>query len=205
MFPEIVFDLASLTKPIATALALGDIDGRPLTDRDVVSTMVLLAAAGNDTTKHTASWTALNLCRNPEQREWLLADFEGRIGQSIEEFVRFATVVITFPRTVTTDVELHGQQLREGEVVNLFYCSGNRDEALFADPNRFDLARPRATNVAFGGRGVHYCLGNVVAKVQLRSLFWHVLTKLPGLELDGEPTYLHSDFINGISRMPVRA
>jgi cytochrome P450 len=101
------------------------------------------------------------------------------------------------------DTELGGQKIDRGDKVGIFYCSGNRDESVFADPHRFDLSRPPRPHVGFGGGGVHFCLGNGVAKAQLRALFREILTKLPDIEV-GEPEYLYSEFINGVRRLPVR-
>jgi len=187
---------------IATALAEADVGGHPLSDDEIASMTVLLATAGNDTTRHTTSWTALNLSRNPDQKEWLAQDYEGRIGQAVEEFIRHATVVNMFARTATQDTELGGQAISEGDKVVMFYCSGNRDESLFPDPHRFDVGRPRTSHVAFGGRGVHFCLGNIVAKAQLKAIFGQVLTKIPNFQILGDPVRARSEFVNGIRYLP---
>jgi cytochrome P450 len=187
---------------IATALANAELDGSKLTDEDITSVMLLLSVAGNDTTKQTTTSTVISLDRNPGQRAWLMEDFEGRIAASIEEFIRHASPVIEFIRTATQDTELAGQEITKGDKVTIFYCSGNRDESLFEDPRRFNLARPRLAHVAFGGGGVHFCLGNGIAKAQLRALFSNILTKLPRMEV-GEPEYLYSEFINGVRHLPV--
>lgn len=190
---------------VASALATAEFDGKPLTDEEITSVMLLLSIAGNDTTKQTTTWTAYNLHHNPDQREWLRNDFDGRIRGAVEEFVRHASPVITFLRTATRDVQLGGQLIRAGDRVGLFYCSGNRDESVFDDPHAFDLARPIGHHVGFGGGGVHYCLGNNVAKVQLRSLFREVFDKLPDLEIAGEPDLLFSELINGVKHLPARS
>ncbi|MEU1476366.1 cytochrome P450 [Streptomyces sp. NPDC005760] len=187
---------------IATALATARIDGRPLSEDDIQSLMVLLSVAGNDTTKQTTSWTAYSLDRNPDQRAWLAEDFDGRIMASIEEFVRHASPVVEFARTATRDTELAGQKITAGDKVVIFYCSGNRDESVFPDPHKFDLTRPRSAHVGFGGGGVHFCLGNGVAKAQLRALFRQILTKLPDLRITGEPALMRSEFINGVTHLP---
>lgn len=187
---------------IATALAQAEFDGRRLNDDEITMVMLLLSVAGNDTTKQTTSWTVLSLDRTPVQKAWLLEDLEGRLAQSIEEFVRHASPVIEFPRMATQDTEIGGQQITAGDKVALFYCSGNRDESVFPDPHRFDLTRPRTPHVGFGGGGVHFCLGNGVAKAQLRALFAQILTKLPRLEITEEPVLLRSEFINGITQLP---
>lgn len=189
---------------IATALAGANFDGRSLTDDEIGAVMLLLSVAGNDTTKQTTSRTVWALDRNPEQRAWLVEDFEGRIAGAIEEFVRYASPVIEFTRTARDDVQLGGETIEAGDKVALFYCSGNRDEREFDDPHRFDLSRGRTAHVGFGGGGIHYCLGNGVAKAQLRALFNEIFTQLPTLEV-GEPENLYSEFINGIKHLPVTA
>jgi cytochrome P450 len=188
---------------IATALAHFEPDGAPLTVADIGSMMLLLSVAGNDTTKQTTTRSVVSLWRDPAQKEWLTEDFDARIAPSIEEFVRHASPVIQFARTTMEDVEIRGQKIERGDKVVLFYCSGNRDEESWPDAHRFDLQRERVPHVGFGGGGVHYCLGNGVAKAQLRALFQQILTRLPDMEV-GEPEYLFSDFINGVKHLPVR-
>jgi cytochrome P450 len=188
---------------VATSLANYKIDGEYLTDEQIGSMMMLLSVAGNDTTKQTTTHTLVSLSRNPDQRAWLVEDYEARISPAIDEFIRHASPVIAFARRATQDIELSGQQIVEGDKVVMFYCSGNRDESVFADPHAFDLTRQAAGHVAFGGGGVHFCLGNMVAKVQLRALYREITTKLSNIEV-GEPTLLRSEFINGITHLPVR-
>jgi cytochrome P450 len=187
---------------IATALAQAELDGKKLTDEDIAAVFVLLSVAGNDTTKQTTTHTVMSLDRNPDQRAWLMEDLDGRMPAAVEEFIRHASPVMEFARTATQDIELGGQQITTGDKVVVFYCSGNRDESRFEDPHRFDLSRPRRPHVGFGGGGVHYCLGNGIAKAQLRALFGEILTRLPRIEV-GEPDYLYSEFINGIAHLPV--
>lgn len=205
---EITLDLVGYRRKnpaddIATALALADFEGRPLSDDEIVSMMRALSIAGNDTTKQTTTHAVAQLWKNPDQKSWLMEDFDGRIAGSVEEFIRHTSPVMSFARTATENIELGGQEISAGDKVVLFYCSGNRDESRFSDPHRFDLARERSPHIGFGGGGVHYCLGNGVAKAQLRALFSQILTKLPHMEV-GEPDILHSEFINGIRRLPVR-
>jgi cytochrome P450 len=186
---------------LMTGLVQAEIDGERLTDRDIGEFMTLISVAGTDTTKQTTTLTALALDRNPDQRDWLLADFDGRIMQAIEEFVRHATPVMAFARAATEDTELHGAHIAAGDKLVLFYCSGNRDSALVEDPEKFDLGRPRSRHVSFGGGGPHYCLGHGVAKTQLRALFKQLLTRVPDIEF-GSPERLAGSFINGISKLP---
>ncbi|MEW1963702.1 cytochrome P450 [Microbacterium sp. NPDC077644] len=188
---------------LMTNLVEARIDGVGLSDDQIGSFMVLFAVAGNDTTKQTTSRTIYSLDRNRDQRDWLLEDYDGRIAVSIEEFVRHGSPVIGFARTATRDYELGGEIIRSGDKVVLFYCSGNRDGQRFADPSRFLLSRKPNRHFGFGGGGVHFCLGNGVAKTQLKALFGQLLSKAPDIEV-GEPEALISRSINGIKRLPVR-
>jgi len=187
---------------IMTRLVTADVGGRKLDNNDIGMMMVLLSVAGNDTTKQTTSHTVVNLARHPEQQDWLLEDFDGRIMGAIEEFLRYATPVMQFARTATRDITIRDTEITAGDKVGLFYCSGNRDETVFPDSDAFDLSRPASRHVAFGGGGVHYCLGAGVAKAQLRALFRQILTRLPSIEV-GEPEPLANSDMNGIKRLPV--
>lgn len=188
---------------IATAIAQGRINGERLTDDQIGSIMLLLSVAGNDTTKQTTTWAVLELDRNRDQRQWLYEDFNARIAGATEEFVRYASPVIEFARIATEDTELGGQQISRGDKIGIFYCSGNRDESVFEHPEKLDLRRPRTPHVGFGGGGVHYCLGNGLAKAQLRAILNEIRLQLPNLAVVGEPELLNSEFINGIRHLPV--
>jgi cytochrome P450 len=186
---------------LMTNIVNAEVDGTRLTDEQIGAFMILLTSAGNDTTKQTTTHAMKALVEHPEQRAWLMADFDGRIGSAIEEFVRWTTPVIQFARFATQDTELAGQMIHAGEKVGLFYCSANRDESAFAAPQEFDLSRSPNAHVGFGGLGPHYCLGNQLAKVELRHLFRELLTRLRTVEF-GEPAYLQSSFVHGIKRLP---
>jgi cytochrome P450 len=186
---------------LMTSIVEAEIDGDRLTDEQIGSFMILLSTAGNDTTKQTTSHTMKALIDHPDQRAWLLADFDDRIGGAVEEFVRYATPVLGFARTAAADTRIGGREIAKGEKVALFYCSANRDETVFQDPARFDLARQPNPHQGFGGGGVHFCLGRQVAKTQLRSIFRELLTRVPGIEL-GEPVYLASNFVHGVKHLP---
>jgi cytochrome P450 len=188
---------------LMTNLVQAQIDGVGLTDDDIGAFMVLISVAGNDTTKQSTSIGMLALQEHPEQREWLRADPGARIGTAVEEIVRWVSPVMQFTRTAAADTELDGAQISAGDKVALFYCSGNRDEAAFGHPERFDLSRAPNPHQGFGGGGAHYCLGNGVAKTQLRALFGQLLARVPELEL-GEPVPLPSNFIHGVTRLPAR-
>lgn len=190
------------TDDLMSGIVHAEVDGRRLTDEQIGAFMVLLSTAGNDTTKQTTSISAWALSQRPDQRAWLMEDFDGRINTAIEEFVRFSSPVIAFARYAKTDVQVGDVTVRAGEKVGLFYCSVNRDERLFTDPKSLDLSRFPNPHMAFGGGGAHYCLGNQVAKQQLRSIFSELLHRAPTLEF-GEPEWLqHNSFVNGIERLP---
>ncbi len=184
-----------------SALVNAEVDGDRLSDADVAAFFVLLAVAGNDTTRQTASHALRALTDFPGERAWLQAAFEDRIGTAVEEFVRWATPVMTFRRTAATDFELGGQQIQAGDKVVMFYASGNRDEEAFDEPGRFDLSRSPNPHLGFGGGGVHFCLGAHVARAQLRAIFGELLSQLPDIAA-GEPVYVPGNFIHAIRSMP---
>ncbi|WP_068274037.1 cytochrome P450 [Aldersonia kunmingensis] len=179
-----------------------EVDGHRLTDDEIGAFMVLLGSAGNDTTKQTTSHAFRALLDSPEQIAWLLDDFDNRIDGAVDEFVRWATPVLSFARHALVDTELSGTSIAAGEKVGLFYCSANRDQTVFDRPYEFDITRSPNPHLGFGGGGAHFCLGSQLAKMQLRHLFYELLTRVPAVEL-GEPEYLHSNFVHGIKRMPI--
>jgi cytochrome P450 len=186
---------------LMTALVQAEIDGDRLTHPEIAAFMVLLSVAGNDTTRHTTSHAMRALTVNPDQRAQLLEDLDATLPGAVEEFVRWASPVMTFRRTTNTEVELHGQTLPAGEKVVLFYHSGNRDERAFEEPWKFDLARTPNRHLGFGGGGPHYCMGASLARTQLKAIFGEMLRVMPDIEV-GEPELLRSAFIHGVKRMP---
>jgi cytochrome P450 len=184
-----------------SALVNAEVDGDRLSDADVAAFFVLLSVAGNDTTRQTVSHALKALTDFPAQRAWLMEDFDNRIGTAIEEFVRWATPVMTFRRTAATDFELGGQTILAGEKVVMFYSSGNWDTEAFEHPDRFDLSRSPNPHVGFGGGGVHFCLGAHVARAQLRAFFGELLRQLPDIQA-GDPAYVAGNFIHAIRSMP---
>ena len=185
---------------LMSALVAAEVDGERLTHAEIAAFLVLLSVAGNDTSRHTTSHAMRALTEHPDQRALLLADVEGRLPDAVEEFVRWATPVLTFRRTTTREIELHGQTLAPGEKVVLFYHSGNRDERAFDQPGRFEVTRNPNRHLGFGGGGPHYCMGASLARTQLRAIFGELLRVLPDLEV-GEPERLRSAFIHGVKRM----
>ncbi len=186
---------------LMTSIVNSEVDGHRLTDEEIGAFLILLASAGNDTTKQTTTHVMMALVENPDQRDWLTEDFENRIGAAVEEFVRWASPVMQFARFVTTDTEINGQPVSAGDKVGLFYCSANRDESVFESPGAFDLARSPNPHLGFGGGGPHFCLGNQLAKAELRNLFRELLTRLKTVEF-GEPDLLYSSFVHGVKRLP---
>ncbi len=186
---------------LISSLVNTEVDGDQLNDAEIAAYFVLLVVAGNDTTRQATSHAMKALTDFPDQRAWLLADFDNRIASAVEEFLRWSTPVMTFRRTAATDVELGGQLIRAGEKVVMFYPSGNRDETVFENPNRFDLSRDPNQHVSFGGGGAHYCPGTHVARAQLRAVFGELLHQLPDIQA-GDPSYVPGNFIHGIRSMP---
>ncbi|CAN5696627.1 cytochrome P450 [soil metagenome] len=186
---------------LMTSIVNAEVDGHKLTDEEIGALMILLSSAGNDTTKQTTTHAMMALAAHPDQREWLMADFDGRIGLAVEEFVRWASPVMQFARIATEDTEIAGTQIRAGDKVALFYCSANRDESAFTDPNVFDLSRSPNPHLGYGGGGPHFCLGNQLARTELRTLFRELLTRLEHVEF-GEPDLLQSSFVHGVKRIP---
>ncbi|MGA3253245.1 MAG: cytochrome P450 [Mycobacterium sp.] len=186
---------------LISSLVHAEVDGDRLADADVAAFFVLLAVAANDTTRQTTSHAMKALTDFPAQRAWLLASFEDRVGTAVEEFVRWATPVMTFRRTAATDFELGDQTIRAGEKVVMFYPSGNWDTDVFDHPERLDLSRSPNPHVGFGGGGLHFCLGAHVARAQLRAIFGELLTQLPDIQA-GDPTYVAGNFIHAVGSMP---
>lgn len=187
---------------LISALVHSEVDGDRLTDAEVAAFFVLLAVAGNDTTRQTASHAVRALTDFDDQRAWLAADFDDRIGSAVEEFVRWATPVMTFRRTAAVDVELGGRQIAAGEKVVMFYASGNFDTEVFDAPGVLNLGRKPNPHLGFGGGGRHFCLGAHVARAQLRALLHELITQVPTIAA-GTPDYLQGNFIHGIRSMPV--
>jgi cytochrome P450 len=189
------------TSDLMSQLVQAEVDGRRLTDDELGAFFVLLSVAGNDTTRNTITLTTMALQDHPDQRELLVNDFDGHINCATEEFVRWASPVMTFRRTVTRDTVLRGQQLKVGDWVLLMYSSGNRDERVFTNPNAFDITRKPNPHVAFGGGGPHYCMGAFLAKMQLDALFRELLFRAPRVRV-GTPEYLTGNFVHAVKSLP---
>jgi cholest-4-en-3-one 26-monooxygenase len=189
-------------KDLVTVLINAEIDGEQLTEMEFDAFFLLLAVAGNETTRNLISGGMLALFDHPEQHARLLAE-PALLPTAVEEMLRWVTPVIHFRRTATRDVELRGQTIREGDKVVLYYSSANRDEEVFAQPDVFDVARQPNEHLAFG-IGQHSCLGLNLARLEIRVMFEEILRRMPKLELDGPVRRLRSNFINGVKEIPVR-
>src|SRR5205823_754609 len=158
--------------------------------------------AGNDSTKATYCSGMRALMEDEAQRDMLLKD-PSLIPDAVEESLRMFPAFGHFRRTATQDAELHGQKIRAGDKVVMWYASSNRDETRYEDPHRFDVRR-KPEHQAFGAGGRHFCLGTALARLELRILFEETLRRFPQIELDGEPAVAESLFINQLKALPVR-
>ncbi|MCU1374516.1 MAG: cytochrome, partial [Actinomycetia bacterium] len=158
---------------------------------------------GNETTRNTTSWGMWALMQHPEQYAALVDDLDGKLDRAIEEALRWASPVYHFRRTATRDTSLGGVDIAEDDKVVLWYISANRDEEVFDDPFRFDIERSPNEHVVFGGGGLHHCLGANLARLELRSIYREVLTRIPDMRVTGDVQILRSNFIGGIKHLPV--
>lgn len=188
---------------LTTSLVQAEVDGERLTSAEVASFFILLAVAGNETTRNAISHGVLALSRHPDQRDEWWGDFDAVAPTAVEEILRWASPVSYMRRTVTGEVELSGVRLVEGDKVTLWYGSANRDEAKFADPWRFDVRRDPNPHLGFGGGGAHFCLGANLARREIRVVFEELHRQIPDITATGEPARLLSAFIHGIKRLPV--
>lgn len=178
-------------------------DGEPLSPSDFDNYFLLLVIAGNETTRHAISQSMLALIENQDQLK-LLQEQPELIPGAVEEFLRWASPVYHFRRTATQDVELRGKQIKAGDKVVMWFASGNRDDDVFTDPYRFDVTRTNVDHLTFGKGSPHLCMGNALARMEIRLMFTELLPRLTSVELNGEVTRVRSNFINGIKKFPVR-
>ena len=187
---------------LVSQLLAGEVDGERLSEIEFDSFFLLLAVAGNETTRNLVSGGMLALLEHPAQRDQLISN-RGWLPDAVEELLRWVSPISHMRRTATRDVELRGQRILAGEKVVLWYASANRDEEVFERPFRFDVRRRPNRHLAFG-IGEHFCLGSHLARMETRVLFEELLRRLPDLELGGPVQRLASNFVNGIVSMPVR-
>jgi cholest-4-en-3-one 26-monooxygenase len=190
------------TDDLTSVLVHAEIDGQRLEEHEIVMGFFLLVAAGNDSTKATYCSAMRALIEHPEERQRLLDD-PSLISSAVEESLRMYPAFAHFARTATEDTELAGQPIAEGEKVCMWYVSSNRDEAVYEDPDRFDVTR-NPDHQAFGAGGRHFCLGAALARLELNILLEETLKRYPAMEMAGEPVYAESPFINQLKTLPVR-
>jgi cholest-4-en-3-one 26-monooxygenase len=185
---------------IVTKLVNAQVDGEELTSDEFGFFVILLAVAGNETTRNAISHGMLAFLDNPAQWELFKAQ---RPRTAVDEIVRWSTPVTVFQRTATKDVELGGQQIKAGQRVGLFYRSANFDEEVFDHPEQFDVLRDPNPHVGFGGTGAHYCLGANLARLEIDLMFNAIADAMPDITKAGDPQRLRSGWLNGVKRLPV--
>jgi cholest-4-en-3-one 26-monooxygenase len=190
------------TDDLTSVLVHAEVEGQKLEEQEIVMGFFLLMAAGNDSTKATYCSGMRAILENPDQRRLLLEN-GSLIPGAVEESLRMFPAFAHFARTATCDAELAGQTIHEGQKVVMWYVSSNREESRYADPDRFDVRR-NPEHQAFGAGGRHFCLGTALARLELRILFEETLARYPAMELDGEPTWVLSTFVNQLKTLPVR-
>jgi cytochrome P450 len=190
------------TDDLTTVLVNAEIDGETLEEHEIVMGFFLLVAAGNDSTKATYTSGMRALMEAPEQLQKLLDD-PSLIPSAVEEALRMFPAFAHFRRTATCDTELHGQEIKAGEKVVMWYVSSNREESLYEEPDRFDVTR-NPEHQAFGAGGRHFCLGTALARLELKILFEETLKRFPKIAMDGGPSYVESGFLNQMKTLPVR-
>jgi cholest-4-en-3-one 26-monooxygenase len=186
---------------LVSVLMNAEVEGERLTEMEFDVFFMLLAVAGNETTRNLISGGMLALLQHPDQRDRLLRD-PSLIPTAVEEMLRFVSPVMHFKRTALLNTSVRGQEIREGDRVIMYYISANRDEEVFDNPDVFDVTRHPNEHVAFGF-GTHFCLGANLARLEIRVMFEELLRRLPDIELAGPVARLRSNFLNGIKHMPV--
>jgi cholest-4-en-3-one 26-monooxygenase len=186
---------------IVTKLVNAQLDGGELSSDEFGFFVILLAVAGNETTRNAISHGMHAFLENPGQWELFKAE---RPDTAADEIVRWATPVTVFQRTALADTTLGGQQITAGQRVGLFYRSANFDEEVFDHPERFDIRRSPNPHLGFGGSGAHFCLGASLARLEIDLIFNAIADHMPGIRLAGEPRRLRSGWLNGMKRLPVQ-
>ena len=190
---------------LMSVLVHAEIEGERLDDESLFMESLLILIGGDETTRHVISGGMYALLQHPEQLRALREDPTG-LPRALEEMLRWVSPIQNMMRTAAHDAEIGGHRFRAGNRLLLMYPSGNRDEAVFEDPFRFDVTRDPNPHVAFGGRGAHHCLGSSLARLELRVMFEELLRRLPDLELatDEPPPLRPANFVVGIESLPVR-
>jgi cytochrome P450 len=193
---------AAPSDDLASLIANSQIDGQPISDLEAMSYYIIVATAGHDTTSSSTAGAMWALAENPAELAKVKADLS-LIPSLVDESIRWTTPVKTFMRTATEDVRFADRDIKKGDWLMLCYASGNRDEAVFDDPNHFHVDRKPNKHLAFG-YGAHLCLGQHLAKMEMRILWEELLPRISELELDGVPAMSEAVFVNGPKRLPIR-
>lgn len=202
-FADIVADRRKNPRDdVATILANATINGEPIGDAERDAYFLIVAAAGHDTTSSAISGGLLALIENPDEMAKLRADLS-LMPKAVDEFIRWTSPVKHFFRTAVADCEVGGKAMKAGDSLMMCYPSANRDEAVFADPFAFRVDRSPNRHVAFG-YGPHVCLGQYLAKLEIRALFEEMLPRVRDIALDGEPAWVKANFVSGLKRLPIR-
>jgi cholest-4-en-3-one 26-monooxygenase len=185
---------------IVTRLVKAEIGGEHLSTDEFGFFVLMLAVAGNETTRNSITGGMLGFLEHPEQWELFKAE---RPKTAVDEVIRWATPVNAFQRTATKDVELGGQEFKTGQRIAIFYGSANFDEEVFDEPMRFDITRSPNPHLGFGGSGAHYCLGANLARLQVELIFNAIADHMPNIRKAAEPRRLRSGWLNGIKEFQV--
>jgi cholest-4-en-3-one 26-monooxygenase len=185
---------------VTSRLVQPDADGQRLNSEEFAFFFMILAVAGNETTRQAITHGMVAFLQHPDQWErWRLE----RPATAVEEILRWASPAVVLQRTAAEDTEVAGQLVRKGERVGLYFASANFDEQVFDDPGRFDIGRSPNPHVTFGGGGSHYCIGANLSRLELKVMFDVIADELPDTKLMGPPRRLRSSWLNGIKHLPI--
>lgn len=187
---------------VATVIANAEIKGSQIGDLEAISYYVIVATAGHDTTSSSTAGGLHALIQNPDEMR-KLQDDPRVIPFAVEEAIRWVSPVKHFLRYATEDYELRGQTIRQGDCLMMLYPSANRDEEVFENPFQFKADRRPNRHVAFG-HGAHHCLGNLLAKMEMKHLYQELFSRVKSIELTGDTKLVHSTFVSGLKTLPIR-
>jgi len=191
------------TDDLASVIANGLIDDEGLPDLEMMGLYIIIASAGHDTTSSAMAGGLRALIENPDQLAKLQADPEAHLANTVEEVLRWTAPVRHFMRTAQDDTEILGQKIPKGDWIYMSYKAANLDPKVFDDPLTFDIERDNADRQISFGYGVHFCLGAQLARLELRSLFRHIVPRLASVELAGDPTTMKTTFVGGHKTLPI--
>lgn len=185
---------------LLTWIIQAEFEGQRMTEEEIGAFFTLLVGAANDTTRHAMAHAIRTLQEHPDQKTLLLEDYEGRIDNAVEELLRWQPPLMHFRRTALADYEIEGKTIRQGDKVVLWYVSGNYDERVYDEPERFDISRKPNLHLAFGAGGPRFCLGNALGRQMIKSALREMYTRMPDIEVS-EPEPLLSNFMNGVKSL----